>query len=110
MTIASEIAAGAGIYLAEAAKLFPCHRRGRPVSPSCVFRWATSGVRLPDGARARLEHARLAGRLVTTPAAIERFLAAQTPRLCAAPEPRTPTRRQREHARAQTALQEQYGI
>jgi hypothetical protein len=111
MTIASEIANGEGIYLAEAARLFPAHRQGRPVSPSCVFRWATTGVRLDDGSRAVLETVRLAGKLLTSKAAIERFLSAQTPRIeNTLVSPRTPTRRQREHGRAKEALAEKYGI
>jgi hypothetical protein len=111
MSITSEIASGAGIYLAEAAKLFPRHRQNRPVSPSCLFRWATSGVRLDDGTRLRLEAARIAGKLVTSRGAIERFLQRQTPRAEGElPAIRTPTKRVREHTLAQKVLAEKHGI
>jgi hypothetical protein len=77
--IADEIAAGEGVYLSAAAKRFPTYRRGRPVTLACVLRWITQGVRGPKGERIHLEGARLAGKWVTTPSAISRFLRAQTP-------------------------------
>jgi Protein of unknown function (DUF1580) len=110
-TVASEVAAGEGIYLAAAAKLFPSHREGRAVSGSCVFRWCTDGVKLSDGRRVFLEHVRLAGRILTTRGAIRRFLEAQTSLAAdAASEVRTPTRRRRQHLQAAAALQANYGI
>ncbi len=109
--VASEVASGEGIYLAAAAKLFPSHREGRAVSGSCVFRWCTDGIKLSDGRRVFLEHVRLAGRILTTRAAIKRFIEAQTPQAAdAAPPVRTPTRRTRQHAHAAAVLEEKYGI
>jgi hypothetical protein len=94
--ILAEIEAGEGESLARAARRFPSARQGKAVTLSCLLRWVTSGVFGPDGRRVKLEAARLAGRWITTPGAIRRFVAAQTPRLCGeAPTPRTPARRQR---------------
>jgi hypothetical protein len=54
-----------------------------------------------------LEAARLAGRWLTSAPAIERFLAAQTPRLDApaTPVPRSPGQRRRASERAAAELQ-----
>jgi hypothetical protein len=110
-TIAAEVAAGEGLYLARADELFPSHRKHRPVTGACVFRWCTEGVKLPDGQRVHLEHVRLAGRILTTHRAIRRFLEAQTPQPTDnTPSVRTPARRRRQHEHAAAALQEKYGI
>jgi hypothetical protein len=99
--IVSEIAAGAGLSLAQAAKRFPSYRGGRPCNPSTVFRWVASGVVTPDGRRIRLEAARLNGRYLTTEAAIARFLVAQTPPPEGdTPARQTPTQRRRSAERA----------
>ena len=102
-----EIAAGLGEPLSRACRRFPPHRQGKPVSLSCLVRWITSGVRDPNGVRIRLEAARLAGRWITTPGAIARFLAAQTPRLDGDPHPppRTPAARQLASERAAAELE-----
>jgi hypothetical protein len=101
-----ELAQGHGKSLSQAAKLFPPFRQNRPVTLSCVFRWVTKGVRGPDGQRIRLEGARLAGRWVTTPQAIVRFLQAQTPNLDNVPErfPTPPSVRRRASERAEAEL------
>ena len=49
--IIEEITSGEGITFAAAAALIPPYRRGRPVSPSTLFRWVFDGVRLPGGRR-----------------------------------------------------------
>jgi Protein of unknown function (DUF1580) len=79
--VAAEIAAGGGLALGQAARRFPSYRNSRPVNPSTVWRWLTEGVRLPSGRRLRLEAARVGGRWLTSAAAIERFIRAQTPTL-----------------------------
>jgi hypothetical protein len=97
-----EIEAGHGETLTRAARRVPRTRQDKPVTLSCLIRWVLEGVRGPDGRRVYLEAARLAGRWVTTPGAIRRFVEAQTPR----PEvdeprvPRSPARRRRESERA----------
>jgi hypothetical protein len=101
-----EIAAGQGETLARAARRVPRTRQNRPVTPSCLVRWITIGVIGPGGERIRLEAARLAGRWVTTPGAIGRFVAAQTPRHDSEPAsaPRTPSQRRRASERAAQEL------
>jgi hypothetical protein len=76
-----EIEAGHGETLTRAARRVPRTRQDKAVSLSCLLRWITPGVVGPDGRRVRLEAARLAGRWVTTPGAIRRFVEAQTPHL-----------------------------
>jgi hypothetical protein len=108
-TINGEVAGGQGISLAQAAALIPPARAGRPVSPSCVFRWIRDGVKTPSGERVHLEAARLGGRLITSRAALERFMDAQSPG-ARHRTVRTPSRRRRESAHAGVALAEKYGI
>jgi hypothetical protein len=65
------------VSLAQAAKLFPPARRGRPVTPNAIWRWVSHGVRLEDGRTVRLGAVRVAGRWLTSKEAIVRFVAAQ---------------------------------
>lgn len=92
--VATEIIAGYGRSLSQAARLLPAYRQSRPVNPSTVYRWIADGVRLADGTRLRLEAVRLGGRWLTSTQAIERFIARQTPNLdtqpIPTPSPRTP--------------------
>jgi hypothetical protein len=108
-----EIEAGQGETLTRAARRVPRTRRDRPVTLGCLFRWITTGVIGPDGRRVKLEAGRLAGKWVTTPGAIRRFIEAQTPRESAeeasVPVPRSPAKRQRASERAAAEL-EQLGI
>jgi hypothetical protein len=101
-----ELSQGQGKSLSQAAKLFPPYRRNRPVTLSCVFRWVTKGVRGPGGQRIHLEGARLAGRWITTPQAVARFLAAQTPPFddSSSPSPATRLARSRAAERAGSEL------
>jgi hypothetical protein len=108
----SEIVAGLGLSLSQAARRFPSARQGRPVHSSCVWRWAREGVRLPDGYVVRLECARVSGRWLTSEPALERFIAAQTPTpdVASSPTmPRTPAARRRDSERAAAEL-EKVGI
>ena len=86
----NEIKSGEGKTLIVAARRFPRTRQGKPVTLSCLLRWVMSGVTGPDGGRVYLESARLAGRWVTTPSAIGRFVKAQTP--CVNDPPHRPVR------------------
>ena len=110
-SISAEVLAGAGLSLSQAARRFPPFREGKSVSPSTVFRWIHSGVRLPDGTRVRLEACRLGGRWLTSGPAIERFIHAQTPSLETNPALRTsaPTQAAKRAERAGKVL-EQFGI
>ena len=106
----AEIEAGQGESLTRAARRFPPARLGRPVTPSCLVRWITRGVKGPGGQRVKLEAARLAGKWITTPAAIGRFVEAQTPRPDDVPPvPRTSGVRRRAADRAAKEL-ERLGI
>jgi len=80
--------------------------RPAPITPSCIFRWVVTGVKLADGSLLRLEAVRVGGRWLTSAEALERFAARQTPTHDDAPQPqvRTPGRRQRESERAAKAL------
>ncbi len=99
------------ISLSEAARSLPAGRRGRPVSLACIFRWITSGVKLPSGAVVRLEGVRLGGRWLTSKEALQRFAEAQTPNLDSDRRPagaagRRAGVRQRASERAERQLEE----
>ena len=61
----------------QAASIFPPYRRERPVTYSCVWKWARKGVRLANNQIVRLETIKVAGRHLTTVEAVHRFIAAQ---------------------------------
>jgi len=92
------------ISLAQAARLLPPGRRGRPVTISCLLRWVLDGVRLPSGERVRLEASRLGGRWLTSVEALQRFADRQTPQPRSEQRPRTVTQRRRALERAHEAL------
>jgi hypothetical protein len=100
-----EIEAGLGEPLTRAARRVPRTRQDRPVTLSCLLRWITLGVIGPNGERIKLEAARLAGRWLTTPGAIRRFVAAQTPSLDSTPMP-SPTLRGKGQRAAEQAGQQ----
>jgi hypothetical protein len=96
-TIANDLTQETMLTLAQAARRFPPSRQGRPVSPSCVWRWCREGVKVPGVGVVRLECVRISGRWITSVEAISRFVARQTPPLeGATPKemPRTPAKRQ----------------
>jgi hypothetical protein len=102
-----EIETGQGETLSRAARRVPRTRMDRPVTLGCLLRWVLNGVIGPDGQRVHLEAARLAGRWLTTPGAIRRFVAAQTPRFSSetAPIPRSLSRRRRDSEKAGLELE-----
>ena len=77
--VIAEVLAGDGLSLAEAARVVPSFRPGRPTHAATIWRWATKGVRLQDGSLVRLETCRIGGRQMTSRAALGRFIRAQTP-------------------------------
>lgn len=85
------------IGMAEAAKLPGTFRRGRPCHPSTLTRWCLDGVKLPNGQTIHLEHYRQAGRIMTSRAALLRFLVAQQDQasIASANAPRSPGERER---------------
>jgi hypothetical protein len=56
------------LTLAQAARLRPAGRQGRPTHPSTVYRWISRGLR-----GHRLESIRLGGTLYTSREALQRF-------------------------------------
>jgi hypothetical protein len=63
---------------AEAARRLPPLRKGRPVNPATLWRWATRGVRTRGGVIVRLEILRLGGTCCTSAEALARFFRALT--------------------------------
>jgi hypothetical protein len=103
-----EITAGHGLYLSQLAKRAPPFRLGRPATFHGVLRWVLAGARCPDGSRVYLEAARLSGKWVSTPQALARFIALQTPQVEATlpREPRSSKARTRANDQAATELKE----
>jgi hypothetical protein len=95
------------LRLREIGQYLPTGRRGKRLSLSAALRWVLDGVRLPDGQRLKLEAVRVGNKWITSLEALERFAAAQTPRLDGdpAPAPRTPTARRRASERAAKELE-----
>ena len=93
------------IELREVPRLVP-PRNSKPITLTCIWRWATKGIKGPDGRRVRLEGCRIGGRWYTTEESLARFSAALTPNFDdePAPPPRTPGQRERASQRAAEAL------
>lgn len=110
--VIDEIMAGSGKSCTGAARHFPAHRgEGDSLDPSSVWRWMTRGISLPDGRRAKLEAARIGGRVLTSEQAIRRFISAQIADGPAEPTPTPRTPRQRERAAERAGEQlERIGI
>jgi hypothetical protein len=85
--VAVEVAAGDVNTMPQIARRCASTRQGKPVHPSTPLRWVFLGVKTPDGRRVKLEACRCGGRWVTSSAAFERFLGAQTPVLDADASP-----------------------
>ncbi len=89
------------LSLAQAARLFPPARLGRPVNISTIWRWCRKGVKVDGVGIVRLECVRVSGRWLTSREAISRFVARQTPAIeQETARPRTPGQRQRASERA----------
>jgi hypothetical protein len=65
------------LSLAQAARLFPSHKRDLPLHPSTLTRWILKGVLCGTGERIRLEALRVGYKWITSIEAVERFLARQ---------------------------------
>jgi hypothetical protein len=92
--------------LREAARLIPSHRRGVPVSYTCLWRWAARGVKGPDGTTVRLETVKLGTRTLTSKEALARWAQRLTPRANDTPAtpPRTARQQRAAAARAEREL------
>ncbi len=106
--VIAEVLAGDGLSLAEAARVVPAFRPGKPTHAATLWRWAAKGVRLDNGTIVRLETCRIGGRQMTSRAALGRFIAAQTPPADTDPKPipapTTPAKRNRLATRASEEL------
>jgi hypothetical protein len=106
--VIAEVLAGDGLSLAEAARVVPSFRPGKPTHGATVWRWAAKGVRLPNGQLVKLETCRIGGRQMTSRAALGRFIEAQTPPADTdpgpTPVPPTPAKRKQAATRASEEL------
>jgi hypothetical protein len=107
-TLVERILSEGPIRLAAAAPIVEISHGGKPPHPATMTRWALQGVRLKDGSKIKLEAIRVGNRLMTSRAAVVRFLEAQQD-LPAAPAPRSASQRERDATRADQEL-EQLGI
>ncbi|MBX7133783.1 MAG: DUF1580 domain-containing protein [Fimbriimonadaceae bacterium] len=103
--ILTEVEAGEGISLSQAAKQIP-GSGGKGLDPSTCFRWTQTGARSATGERVKLEFLRVGGRIVTSQAAVRRFLLALTKgtKNDPAPAPRTPAQRRKAVEKAEKKL------
>jgi hypothetical protein len=94
------------VSFAQAARRLPPFRGDKPVNPATLYRWATSGVKLPDGSALKLEAVRLGGRFLTSAEALQRFVDRQTAAFSPAPAPavRSPAQRTLASEAAEAAL------
>lgn len=97
------------ISMAEAAKMFGSCRNGAATHPATLARKCLKGDLLPDGTRLKLEHVRVANRLMTSRQAVVRHIAALTaaagqPATSEAPV-RSPAARTRDSAKAAAELE-----
>ena len=77
--VIAEILNGDALGMSAAARLIPAHRGHGRANPSTPWRWITEGAKAPDGRIVRLEAGRVAGRWLTSRAALGRFISALTP-------------------------------
>jgi hypothetical protein len=104
--VLQEILNGDALGMAGAARKAP-RGDGPSRSPITAWRWATEGLVAKDGRRVRLENAKVAGRLLTSLAALKRFFAAlnrEPMSQSVDPTPRTQPERRRSVATAQRRL------
>jgi hypothetical protein len=73
--VLDDLLRGEGLSLAAASALLPASPSGLPPTTSTLARWASEGVRRPDGRRVFLEAARVGSRLYTSRSALARFIA-----------------------------------
>jgi hypothetical protein len=74
--VISEIIAGDSLTLAQVAARVPSHRGEGHSTPSRISRWVNPGHKLPGGRVVKLEAAKFGAAVLTSKAALERFIAA----------------------------------
>lgn len=107
--LVERILAEGPIGMGPAASTLGTFSGGKRIHPSTVSRWITDGVKVAGGRVVRLESVRIAGRLVTSKAAVIRFIVAQQGGAPADQSgtavPRGPGRRRAASEKAATELQ-----
>ena len=108
LALVERLTAEGFVSMAAIARMLGELKGGRPVHPSTPYRWATKGVRTKDGRVIRLEYLTLAGRPVSSRAALLRFLAAQQQATdtTSVELPRSPAKRRRDSDRAGQKVRE----
>lgn len=74
--VISEILDGDALTLSAAAKDVPAHRGEGRSTPSRLSRWGKSGYKRADGTVVKLETAKFGAQVLTSKAALKRFLVA----------------------------------
>jgi hypothetical protein len=69
-----EVLSGDALTFAQVAAELPPSRKNKPVTPSCIWRWARRGVKRPGGRVVKLEVCRVGCRWLTSRAALTRFV------------------------------------
>ena len=97
------------ISMAQAAKMFGSGRNGAATHPATLTRKCLKGDLLPSGTRLKLEHIRIANRIMTTHQAVVRHISALTAASKLAsengPQVRSPAARRRESLQAGADLE-----
>ena len=78
--------------LSDAAKELLPQPKGRPVSPTTLWRWSQKGVKAPDGSRIKLQVWHCGGATYTTRDACTEFIERQTQARQSPSEPDWPRR------------------
>jgi hypothetical protein len=101
----TEIAGGDSLRLIDLARRFD-------VSASTCFRWVVKGLPIGNGERVRLPAIKRGKSWITSEAAVARFFGAlpHSTTLPTSTPIRTPSKRQRDSARAAETLRAEYGI
>ena len=112
-TLAEEIIGGLALGPGEVARMVPARRNGRPTSPSTIWRWMSSGIRV-NGQVIKLASVRIGTNRLTSRRALLEFLERQQAAQQGEPDPAptpspTQSRRRAEVASAIGTL-EQMGV
>jgi hypothetical protein len=99
--VISEILNGDSLTLTQAAKLVPAHRGEGRSTTSRLSRWVSNGQKDANGRSVKLEAAKFGVQVLTSKAALERFLTAlNSPAGDAPAQPRKRTTTERQQAAA----------
>jgi len=71
--IGIDVSAEKVLFFGDAIKRLPVTRSGRPIHTNTIWRWATKGLKGPNGQVVRLEYGKIGGRNCTSEEALQRF-------------------------------------